>query len=148
MKISVVSPIYNEEDCVRELCRLLLDVLPQLNCDYEIVLVDDGSVDSSWKTICELSQANPGVRGVRFSRNFGHHCAISAGIHHAEGDWIVVMDSDLQDPPSAIPELLDKALGRLRYRARPPPAAKIRVVQKFLFPNVLPDVSLSHWQQI
>jgi len=109
MKLSVVSPVYNEEECVQELCRRLLDVLPALADDFEIVLVDDGSRDRSWETIRRLGEQSRQVKGVRFSRNFGHHYAISAGIDHSSGDWIVVMDSDLQDPPEAIAGLLAKA---------------------------------------
>jgi dolichol-phosphate mannosyltransferase len=109
LKLSVVSPVYNEEGCIGELCRLLIETLSQMDCEYEIVLVDDGSADSSWAKISELSKRYPEIRGVRFSRNFGHHCALSAGLHHAVGDWIVVMDSDLQDTPSSIPDLLHKA---------------------------------------
>src|SRR5689334_10000189 len=110
MKISVVSPVYNEEQCLPELCRRLLAELAGLSNDFEIILVDDGSCDGSWKRIRELGSRHPEVKGVRFSRNFGHHCAITAGLDRASGDWIVVMDSDLQDPPCSIPELLAKAL--------------------------------------
>lgn len=123
MKISVVSPVYNEEACVPELCRRLLDVLPALVDDFEVILVDDGSCDGSWEAIRELGSRYPQIKGVRFSRNFGHHYAITAGLAHSTGDWTVVMDSDLQDPPSAIPELLAKAregfdvvLARRRHR--------------------------------
>jgi polyisoprenyl-phosphate glycosyltransferase len=108
MKLSVVSPVYNEEACVPELCRQLLAVLPSAVDEFEIILVDDGSRDGSWEAISALSHRYPQIRGLRFSRNFGHHRAITAGLNHASGDWIVVMDSDLQDPPGAIPELLDK----------------------------------------
>lgn len=110
MKISVVSPVFNEEACVSELCRQLIEVLEGLGADFEIVLVDDGSKDRSWQTIRELSLQHPSVKGLRFSRNFGHHYAITAGLDYCTGDWVVVMDSDLQDAPSAIPELLAKAL--------------------------------------
>jgi dolichol-phosphate mannosyltransferase len=109
MKLSVVSPVYNEEACVAELCRRLLDVLPPLADDFEIVLVDDGSRDRSWEVISRLGEQSTQVKGVRFSRNFGHHYAISAGIDHSSGDWIVVMDSDLQDDPGAIADLVAKA---------------------------------------
>jgi polyisoprenyl-phosphate glycosyltransferase len=110
MKLSVVSPVYNEEACVSELCRRLLVVLPSFTDDFEILLIDDGSRDRSWEVISQLADRTPQVKGVRFSRNFGHHYAISAGLDHASGDWMVVMDSDLQDPPEAIAELLSKAI--------------------------------------
>jgi dolichol-phosphate mannosyltransferase len=109
VKISVVSPVYNEEACVPELCRQLIDVLEGLDAEFEIILVDDGSKDRSWQTIRDLSQEYPSVKGLRFSRNFGHHYAITAGLDYCSGDWVVVMDSDLQDAPSAIPLLLAKA---------------------------------------
>ncbi len=109
MRLSVVSPVYNEEACVPEMCRQLLEVGGSLAGGFEIILVDDGSRDRSWEVIRELSELYPEVKGVRFSRNFGHHYAIAAGLDHACGDWIVVMDSDLQDNPQAIPELLAKA---------------------------------------
>jgi len=123
MKISIVSPVYNEEACVEELCRQLLEVLPRVTDEFEIVLVDDGSRDASWPIICALGAQHSQVKGVKFSRNFGHQHAISAGLDYATGEWIIVMDSDLQDPPEAIPELLDKAregfdivLARRRHR--------------------------------
>lgn len=109
MKISVISPVYNEESCLPELCRQLLEVLPSLTRDFEIILVDDGSCDHSWHVIREFSSQYPEIKGLRFSRNFGHHYAITAGLDQATGDWIVVMDSDLQDPPAAIPALVAKA---------------------------------------
>jgi dolichol-phosphate mannosyltransferase len=109
MKISVVSPVYNEDACVPELCRRLLTVLPPLADSFEIILVDDGSRDGSWEEIRELGSRCPQIKGLRFSRNFGHHYAITAGLEVASGDWIVVMDSDLQDPPAAIAELVAKA---------------------------------------
>jgi len=107
--LSVVSPVYNEAECVEELCRQLKGVLGRITSDFEIVLVDDGSRDASWRIIRGLSDADARIRGLKFSRNFGHHFAITAGLDHAEGDWVVVMDSDLQDSPQAIPELLRKA---------------------------------------
>ena len=110
MKISIVSPVFDEEVCVCELYRQLSSVLPQIADDYEIVLVDDGSRDSSWSRIADIASRDQHVKGIRFSRNFGHHYAISAGLDHCNGDWVVIMDSDLQDPPEAIPELLKKAL--------------------------------------
>jgi glycosyltransferase involved in cell wall biosynthesis len=110
VKISVVSPVFNEQDCVRELCLQLCPILEQIADEYEIVLVDDGSHDGSWQAIVELGRENGRIRGVRFSRNFGHHYAITAGMDMCDGDWVVVMDSDLQDLPSAIPDLLAKAM--------------------------------------
>lgn len=108
--ISVVSPVFNESPCLEELYRRLTLTLTALCDSYEILLVDDGSTDDSWLRIADLSRRDPHVRGLRFSRNFGHHLSISAGLDHASGEWIVVMDSDLQDLPESIPDLLAKAL--------------------------------------
>lgn len=109
-KVSVVTPVFNEEECVPELYRRLAEVLETITPDFEIVMVDDGSRDRSWERVCELQARDPRVRGLRFSRNFGHHYAITCGLDHSQGDWVVVMDSDLQDPPEAIPALYAKAL--------------------------------------
>lgn len=107
--LSIVSPVYNEENCIEELHRRLSDVLLGMGNDCEIILVDDGSTDSSWEIIKRLSAQDGRVRGFRFSRNFGHHMAITAGLDQSKGDWVVVMDSDLQDPPGLIPALYAKA---------------------------------------
>jgi len=115
IKFSVVIPIYNEEGNLQELyCRLtaVLDNLcneegfPPLS--YEIILVDDGSADNSWQLIKEFHKKDPQVKGISFSRNFGHHIAITAGLDHARGKAVVLMDGDLQDPPEEIPKLYEK----------------------------------------
>lgn len=104
-KISVVAPIYREEATLPELYRRVSAALATISDDFEIVLVSDGGGDSSWDVICELSLADPRVKGVKFTRNFGQHIAISAGLDVCDGDWVVVMDADLQDRPEVIPEL-------------------------------------------
>jgi polyisoprenyl-phosphate glycosyltransferase len=108
LKLSVVVPIYNEEDNLPELHRRLGAVLAALGLDHEIVLVDDGSRDRSWEIIRELAAADPHVKGVRFARNFGHQMAFTAGLDYASGDAVVIMDADLQDPPELIGELVAK----------------------------------------
>lgn len=107
--ISVVLPIFNEEDCIDELFSRLTGVLSTLVSSFELIFVDDGSSDRSWEKIEHLLE-NKYVKAIKFSRNFGHHAAITAGLDHAEGDWVVVMDSDLQDLPEEIPRLYEKAL--------------------------------------
>ena len=107
--LSVVVPVYNEEGCLEELYNRLLTVLAPLTEDFEIVLVDDGSRDRSWGAIAGLAERDPRVKGLRFSRNFGQHYAITAGLDHCDGDWVVVMDCDLQDQPEEIPKLYAKA---------------------------------------
>lgn len=107
--LSVVAPIYREEDGVAELVRRLVASLAEVTEDFEIILVDDGSRDRSWERICEAALTEPRLRGLRFTRNFGQHYAITAGLELAKGDWVVVMDGDLQDRPEMIPALYAKA---------------------------------------
>jgi len=108
VEISVVVPVYNEDESVPELYRRLTDVLTAAASSYEIVLVDDGSRDRSWELIKGLAARDPRVKGVSFSRNFGHQMAFTAGLDHAAGDAVVIMDADLQDPPELIPELVGR----------------------------------------
>jgi glycosyltransferase involved in cell wall biosynthesis len=108
--LSVVSPVFNEQRCLPELLQQLSEVLSSLDPHYEIILVDDGSQDGSWHEIEAAGALDPRVKGLRFSRNFGHHIAIAAGLDYADGEWVVVMDSDLQDPPQAILDLHAEAL--------------------------------------
>ena len=103
--ISVVIPVYNEEKGIVHNVNEIIKCLPE---DYEVVLVDDGSKDSSWQEIAELFNENPRVVGVRFSRNFGKEAAVMAGISTAKGDAVIVMDSDLQHPPEYIPGMIEK----------------------------------------
>jgi glycosyltransferase involved in cell wall biosynthesis len=107
-EISVVVPVFNEEQSLPELYQRLTALLPKHVESYEIVLVDDGSCDASWQGIKKLSESDSRVRGVRFARNFGHQMAFTAGLDHARGKAVVIMDADLQDPPEVIPELLER----------------------------------------
>jgi len=107
MDFSVIIPIYNEEVSIPELYRRLTDVMASLG-EYEIIMVDDGSTDRSWYLIKELHKKDPRVKGISFSRNFGHHIAITAGLDYAKAEAVVLMDGDLQDPPEEIPNLYDK----------------------------------------
>ncbi len=107
-EFSVVIPIYNEEETIPELCRRLTAVLEKLGT-YEIILVDDGSKDGSWKLITQLHEQDTRIKGISFSRNFGHHNAVFAGLDHIQGDVIILMDGDLQDQPEEIPKLLNKS---------------------------------------
>ena len=104
--ISVVTPVYNGEASVAELCRRLEEVLPQVATQYEIILVNDGSRDRSWEVISELSSRLPTVRGLNLMRNYGQHNAVLCGIRAAKYEVIVTMDDDLQHPPEEIPRLL------------------------------------------
>jgi dolichol-phosphate mannosyltransferase len=110
--ISVVIPIYNEEENIPELHARLTPVLEQLCSDsgqprdsYEIIMVDDGSIDRSWSLIKDVHERDGRVKGITFARNFGHHIALTAGLDIARGSAVVLMDGDLQDPPEEIPRL-------------------------------------------
>ncbi len=105
--LSVVSPIYNERESVDELVRRLTLALSGLG-EYEIVLVDDGSTDGSWGSLCTLAAGDGHLRLLRLSRNFGHQIALTAGLDAARGDAVVLIDGDLQDPPEVIPQLVDR----------------------------------------
>ena len=107
--LSVVSPIYRGEKMVSELVRRNVKALTTITDDYEIILVNDASPDNSWTSIEAECQKNPRVKGLNLSRNFGQHYAITAGLSYASGEWIVVMDCDLQDRPEEIPNLYAKA---------------------------------------
>ena len=107
--ISVVVPVYRAENCLDELYRRLKGALESISPDFEIVLVEDCGGDNSWQVIERLAAADPRVRGIQFSRNFGQHYGITAGLDRCNGDWVVVMDCDLQDRPEEIPRLYAKA---------------------------------------
>jgi glycosyltransferase involved in cell wall biosynthesis len=104
--ISVVAPVYNEGDGVDRFVRRLTEILDREPVRYELVLVDDGSRDDSWQRIADQSLLDERVRGIQLSRNFGKEPAVLAGLEHAAGDAIIVIDSDLQHPPAAIPAML------------------------------------------
>ena len=107
--LSVVVPVYRGAPFLHELHRRLVASLEPLVTRFEIVLVEDGGPDQSWNIIEDLARQDARVRGVALSRNFGQHHAITAGLRHARGQWIVVMDGDLQDPPEEIAKLWAKA---------------------------------------
>ncbi len=99
---SVVIPIFNESEIIPELWRRLSDVLDRLDGSSEVIFINDGSVDNSFELLKEISQKNQEVKIISFSRNFGHQCALSAGIDRANGKAVILMDGDLQDSPEAI----------------------------------------------
>jgi glycosyltransferase involved in cell wall biosynthesis len=109
--LSVIAPVYQNEAHLRRLHAEVAETIGRIaNIDaFELVLVDDGSPDDSWKIICELSAEDHRVKGLKFSRNFGQHHAITAGLDACSGDWAVVMDADGQDPPAAIAQLWEMA---------------------------------------
>lgn len=107
--ISIVTPVYKAEGCLDELYRRLVAALEPVTRDFEIIMVEDCGGDRSWEIVKRLAAADPRVRGLQFSRNFGQHYGITAGLDVAEGDWVVVMDCDLQDRPEEIPALYARA---------------------------------------
>ncbi|MDZ7714590.1 MAG: glycosyltransferase family 2 protein [Balneolaceae bacterium] len=106
VELSVVIPLYNEEQSLSELAAKLNEVLHDLY-SFEIIFVDDGSTDSSWTEIEDLSRRHEWVKGIQFLRNYGKSTALQAGFEHAEGRYIATMDADLQDDPNELPEMLD-----------------------------------------
>ncbi|MFD2727291.1 glycosyltransferase family 2 protein [Hyunsoonleella rubra] len=107
MNISVVIPLLNEEESLNELHDWIVQVMQSNHFSYEVIFIDDGSTDNSWKIIASLSESNDNVKGIRFLRNFGKSQALHAGFEKANGDVVITMDADLQDNPEEIPELYD-----------------------------------------
>ena len=109
-KVSVVIPVYNEQDSLPELIRRTDAACATLNRDYEILLVDDGSSDDSARMLVEAAEApDSHIVAVLLNRNYGQHSAIMAGFSHVTGDLIITLDADLQNPPEEIPRLVEKA---------------------------------------
>ena len=108
--ISIVSPVYGAPELVAELVRRVVAAVTPITADFEIVLVNDACPRGSWEEIRKAAAAEPRVTGLNLSRNVGQHRAITAGLDHARGEWVVVMDCDLQDRPEEIPRLHAKAL--------------------------------------
>ena len=105
MDISVIVPLYNEEESLRELHAWIQRVMTEHKFSYEIIFVNDGSTDSSWQVIEELGKKDPNVKGIKFRRNYGKSPALYCGFKAAEGDVVITMDADLQDSPDEIPGL-------------------------------------------
>lgn len=106
--ISIVAPVFNEEEVLHELHRRVAAVMEATGESWELVLVNDGSNDRSAEIIAELHTADPRVNGVSFSRNFGFQIAVTAGLDHAQGQAIILTDADLQDPPEVFPQMIAK----------------------------------------
>ncbi len=105
MDISIVIPLYNEEESIRELFEWIKRTMQTNGYSFEVIFVNDGSTDSSWEKIQELGSSNANVRGIRFRRNYGKSAALYVGFKKAQGDVVITMDADLQDSPDEIPEL-------------------------------------------
>jgi dolichol-phosphate mannosyltransferase len=109
MYLSIISPVYRAEEIVVQLVTEIHQAVKLITDSYEIILVEDGSPDKSWEAILSVCEEDKIVKGVKLSRNFGQHAAISAGLATSKGEWVVVMDSDLQDRPEVIPDLYKKS---------------------------------------
>ncbi len=105
MDISVVVPLFNEEESLPELAAWIKRVMDENKFSYEIMMIDDGSRDSSWDVVCKLQKENPLVKGIKFRRNYGKSAAMFVGFDAVQGDVVITMDADLQDSPDEIPEL-------------------------------------------
>jgi len=121
--LSVVIPLYKCSAAIPKLTQRLEASLPEIHEDHEIIFVNDGSPENDWDIVKTMAAKNPKIKGINLSRNFGQHYAITAGLEHASGEWVVVMDGDLQDQPEEIKKLYDKAkegydivLGRRTHR--------------------------------
>jgi polyisoprenyl-phosphate glycosyltransferase len=108
--ISIILPVYGCKTSLFELYFRLKNTLETINSDFEIIMVNDASPDGAWETIVELTKKDKRVKGINLSRNFGQHFAITAGLDHCNGEWIVVLDCDLQDQPEEIVRLYNEAL--------------------------------------
>lgn len=108
--ISIIAPMYNEEASIGVFIEKTIEVLEQNFKNYELILIDDGSKDKTYEISKQYADKNSHIRIITFTRNYGHEIALTAGIEHAHGDYVVQMDSDLQHPPEMIPELVAKAM--------------------------------------
>ena len=107
MNISVIVPLFNEEESLPELCAWIEKVMKENSFSYEVLLVDDGSKDESWKVIERLSAENPNLKGIKFRRNYGKSAALNVAFSKVKGEVVITMDADLQDSPNEIPDLHD-----------------------------------------
>jgi dolichol-phosphate mannosyltransferase len=146
--VSVVLPCFNEAHVLERLTESVVRVLERSADRYEIVYVNDGSTDDSIDVLDGLAAANPGIRVVHFSRNFGHQAAVQAGLEHACGDAVVVMDSDLQDDPAAIAEFLDQwqagydVVYAVRYSRKESPPKRFLFYAFYRLLNAISDMPI------
>jgi dolichol-phosphate mannosyltransferase len=147
--ISVVIPIHNEQSCLNILAQRLFALQADGDEKYEYIFIDDGSTDNSLGILKELQQQNSNLKYISFSRNFGHEAATTAGLDHACGDAVVIIDADLQDPPELIPRLIEKwkqgnqiVYARRRRRKGEKPSVKLTSWLFYRIINWLSDVKI------
>jgi len=142
---SVIAPVFNEEETLPHFYERTIAVMEGLSEPFELLLVNDGSRDSSFQMMKELHERDPRVRVIDFSRNFGHQIAISAGLDYAQGQAIVIVDSDLQDPPEVIPRLIERwkngAEVVYAQRARRAGETKFKLVTATLFYRLIRSIT-------
>jgi dolichol-phosphate mannosyltransferase len=135
--LSVVIPVLNEETLIQELIYRVKLNCEKITNDYEVIIIDDGSTDRTWLKILDNSKLNTKIKGLKFSRNFGHHYAITAGLHETIGEWVIVMDGDLQDRPEVFPDLYKKSQEGYEVvfvsRKNRPERLYYRVLQKIFY---------------
>jgi glycosyltransferase involved in cell wall biosynthesis len=107
MQVSIVIPLFNEDESLPELCSWISRVMDQEQLSYEVILIDDGSSDNSWDVITQISAANQAFKGIQFQRNYGKSAALNEGFKAAQGEVVITMDADMQDSPDEIPALRD-----------------------------------------
>ena len=105
MDVSIVIPLFNEDESLPELSAWIVRVVTEHQLTYEVIMVDDGSTDNSWQIVKEISERNPHFKGIRFQRNYGKSAALNEAFKAAKGDVVITMDADMQDSPDEIPEL-------------------------------------------
>jgi glycosyltransferase involved in cell wall biosynthesis len=110
MQVSVVIPLFNEDESLPELCSWITRVMDQEQLSYEVILIDDGSTDNSWDVITQISATNNAFKGIQFQRNYGKSAALNEGFKAAQGEVVITMDADMQDSPDEIPALRDMIL--------------------------------------
>lgn len=149
--LTVVVPVYNEEECIPTLFDRLLKLRRAMSAeiDVELLFVDDGSHDSSVELLAKLAEAHPFVKLIALSRNFGHQLAVTAGIDHAAGDWVALIDADLQDPPEVIADMFqlaqqgnDVVYGQRRSRRGDSAFKRVTAAAFYALIGVLADVDI------
>ncbi|HLY69854.1 MAG TPA: glycosyltransferase family 2 protein, partial [Puia sp.] len=105
MDVSIIIPVYNEDESLPELCAWILHVVKTNHLSYEIIFVDDGSSDNSWNIVQSFHANDKNIKGIKFQRNYGKSAALNEGFKNAKGEVVITMDADMQDSPDEIPEL-------------------------------------------
>jgi glycosyltransferase involved in cell wall biosynthesis len=136
-KLSVLVPCFNEELVITETNSRIVNVMIKHNINYEIIYINDGSIDNTFNILTDLSKNNKHIKVLNFSRNFGHQNAVSAGVHNCSGDLAVIIDADLQDPPEVIPEMIELLI---KEKCNVVYAQRIKRKEKSIFKKVTASI--------